>query len=61
MRGIGSLRVRLAKCAIREINSRIAQDITIFALSHGAHSNAKILFAGGEKDEGANYGCIRIY
>jgi hypothetical protein len=29
------------------------RNITIFAPSHGTHSSAKIIFACGEKDEGA--------
>jgi hypothetical protein len=29
------------------------RNITIFALSHETHSSAKIIFACGEKDEGA--------
>jgi hypothetical protein len=32
--------------------------MTIFALSHGAHSDAKILFAGGEKDGGFGFAIL---
>jgi hypothetical protein len=28
-------------------------NVTIFAPSHGTHSSSKIIFARGEKDEGA--------